>query len=58
MKIVLFSLNASRTHTNLAIRCLAKSLRQNGFNEVVLIELADAANMEAVKTILQGRIDE
>ena len=38
MKIVLFSLNASRTHTNLAIRCLAKSLKQNGFNEVVLME--------------------
>ena len=38
MKIVLFSLNASRTHTNLAIRCLAKSLKQNGFDEVVLIE--------------------
>ena len=38
MKIVLFSLNASRTHTNLAIRCLAKSLKQNGFDEVILIE--------------------
>ena len=36
MKIVLFSLNASRVHTNLAIRCLAESLKQSGFDEVVL----------------------
>ena len=44
MKIVLFSLNASRTHTNLAIRCLAKSLKQNGFDEVVLIERTEKDN--------------
>lgn len=44
MKIVLFSLNASRTHTNLAIRCLAKSLKQNSFNEVVLIERTEKDN--------------
>ena len=44
MKIVLFSLNASRTHTNLAIRCLAKSLKQNGFCDVVLIERTEKDN--------------
>ena len=44
MKIVLFSINASRIHTNLAIRCLAKSLKQNGFNEVVLIESTEKDN--------------
>ncbi len=44
MKIVLFSLNASRTHTNLAIRCLAKSLKQNGFNDVVIMERTEKDN--------------
>lgn len=44
MKIVLFSLNASRTHTNLAIRCLAKNLKQNGFDEVVIIERTEKDN--------------
>ena len=38
MKIVLFSLNASRTHTNLAIRCLAQSLKNHGFDDIELIE--------------------
>ncbi len=38
MKIVLFSLNASRVHTNLAIRCLADSLKRQGFSDVRLIE--------------------
>ena len=46
MKIVLFSLNASRTHTNLAIRCLAGSLKQNGFDEVVLIERTEKEKKE------------
>ena len=44
MKIVLFSLCASRTHTNLAIRCLAKSLKQSGFDEVTLIERTEKDN--------------
>ena len=44
MKIVLFSLNASRSHTNLAIRCLAKSLKQNGFDKVTLIERTEKDN--------------
>ena len=44
MKIVLFSLNASRSHTNLAIRCLAKSLWQNGFDKVTLIERTEKDN--------------
>ncbi len=44
MKIVLFSLNASRVHTNLAIRCLAESLKQNGFHDVVLIERTEKDN--------------
>ena len=37
MKIVLFSLNASRSHTNLAIRALRKPLDAAGF-EVRVIE--------------------
>lgn len=37
MKIVLFGLNGSYTHTNLAIRCLRESLESDG-HEVVLIE--------------------
>ena len=44
MKIVLFSLNASRVHTNLAIRCLAESLKTHGFNEVTLIERTEKDN--------------
>lgn len=44
MKIVLFSLNASRVHTNLAIRCLAESLKQSGFDEVILIERTEKDN--------------
>ena len=44
MKIVLFSLNSSHTHTNLAIRCLAKSLKQNGFDQVVIIERTEKDN--------------
>ncbi len=38
MKILLFSLNASRSHTNLAIRCLQQSLSENGFSDVSLLE--------------------
>ena len=37
MKILLFALNGSYTHTNLAIRCLREPLEQNGF-EVQLLE--------------------
>lgn len=38
MKIVLFSLNASRSHTNLAIRLLKTSLNAQGYTDVTLIE--------------------
>lgn len=38
MKIVLFSLNASRSHTSLALCTLAAALRRGGFDNVVLIE--------------------
>ena len=38
MKTVLFSLNASRSHTNLAIRLLKASLEKQGFSDVTLIE--------------------
>lgn len=44
MKIVLFSLNASRVHTNLAIRCLSESLKTHGFDEVTLIERTEKDN--------------
>ena len=44
MKIVLFSLNASRVHTNLAIRCLAESLKTHGFDNVKLIERTEKDN--------------
>ena len=44
MKIVLFSLNATRVHTNLAIRCLSESLKTHGFDEVVLIERTEKDN--------------
>ena len=37
MKIVLFGINGSFSHTNLAIRCLRDPLERDGF-EVVLIE--------------------
>ena len=37
MKILLFALNGSYTHTNLAIRCLREPLEREGF-EVVLLE--------------------
>lgn len=37
MKILLFALNGSYTHTNLAIRCLRESLERDGF-EVQLLE--------------------
>lgn len=37
MKILLFALNGSYTHTNLAIRCLREPLEQDGF-EVQLLE--------------------
>lgn len=58
MKIVLFSLNASRTHTNLAIRCLAKSLKQNGFDEVVLIERTEKDNRnDTLSSLYRERAD-
>ena len=58
MKIVLFSLNASRTHTNLAIRCLAKSLKQNGFDEVVLIERTEKDNRnDTLASLYRERAD-
>ena len=58
MKIVLFSLNASRTHTNLAIRCLAKSLKQNGFDEVVLIERTEKDNRnDTLASLCRERAD-
>jgi len=38
MKITLFSLNASRSHTNLAIRILRQRLREEGFDKVSLLE--------------------
>ena len=38
MKITLFSLNASRSHTNLAIRILKRSLNEAGFSDVTLLE--------------------
>ena len=38
MKITLFSLNASRSHTNLAIRILKRSLSDAGFSDVTLLE--------------------
>ncbi len=40
MKITLFSVNASRTHTNLAIRCIATSLKRKGF-AVSLVEVTE-----------------
>jgi len=58
MKIVLFSLNASRTHTNLAIRCLAKSLKQNGFDDVVLIERTEKDNRnDTLSSLYRERAD-
>ena len=58
MKIVLFSMNASRTHTNLAIRCLAKSLKQNGFDEVVLIERTEKDNRnDTLASLYRERAD-
>ena len=58
MKIVLFSLNASRTHTNLAIRCLAGSLKQNGFGEVVLIERTEKENRnDTLASLYRERAD-
>ena len=58
MKIVLFSLNASRTHTNLAIRCLAKSLKQKGFEEVVLIERTEKDNRnDTLASLYRERAD-
>jgi radical SAM superfamily enzyme YgiQ (UPF0313 family) len=58
MKIVLFSLNASRPHTNLAIRCLAKSLKQNGFDEVVLIERTEKDNRnDTLASLYRERAD-
>ena len=58
MKIVLFSLNASRIHTNLAIRCLAKSLKQNGFDEIVLIERTEKDNRnDTLASLYRERAD-
>lgn len=37
MKIVLFALNGSYSHTNLAVRCLRRALEQNGF-DVKIVE--------------------
>jgi len=36
MKIVLCALNASYMHTNLALRCIAKVLREKGYNTEIL----------------------
>lgn len=44
MKIVLFSLNASRVHKSLAIRCLAESLKQHGYDNIKLIERTEKDN--------------
>ena len=58
MKIVLFSLNASRVHTNLAIRCLSESLKQNGFHEVVLIERTEKDNRnDTLSALFQENAD-
>lgn len=38
MKIVLFALNASYSHTSLAVRCLRAALERNGFSDVVIAE--------------------
>lgn len=41
MKILLFSLNASRSHTNLAIRILKERLHQAGYADVTLLEATE-----------------
>jgi len=35
MKILLFALNSSYTHTNLAVRCIAKPLRAAGYETII-----------------------
>ncbi len=53
MKIVLFSLNASYVHKNLAIRCLRKPLEESGF-EVVLLEYTIKEKRRRVLSSLVG----
>ena len=58
MKIVLFSLNASRVHTNLAIRCLSESLKKNGFGDVTLIERTEKDNRnDTLSALYQEKAD-
>ena len=58
MKIVLFSLNASRVHTNLAIRCLSESLKKNGFCDVTLIERTEKDNRnDTLSALYQEKAD-
>ena len=54
MKIVLFSLNASRSHTNLAIRILKKRLEGAGFQEVSLIERTEKERSHETLAALVG----
>lgn len=57
MKIVLFALNGSYSHTNLAIRCLRSPLLRGGY-EVTLVErnLKDRRD-EVLQTLYQARAD-
>lgn len=58
MKIVLFSLNASRSHTNLAIRLLRQSLNKAGFSEVVLIERTEKEkSFDTLAALAEERAD-
>ncbi len=58
MKITLFSLNASRSHTNLAIRLLKTSLNQAGYTDVTLLERTEKERrFDVLATLVQENAD-
>lgn len=57
MKTVLFSLNASRTHTNLAIRCLQTSLERAGFSVVLLERTEKDKRAEVLEALYREKAD-
>ncbi len=57
MKITLFALNSSYVHTNLAVRCIAKSLRSHGYTVSVLERSMKERTREILHALFQEQAD-
>lgn len=57
MKVLLFAINASFAHTNLAIRCLREPLERDGFETVLVERTAKDRHSHILESLYQERAE-